>query len=100
MQIIPEDIKELSADLEYLLCVKLRPTFLIINYNHLEDCFEILISTIAFNKMKIEERIKNIFNLILVYKPDIIKSKLVVIQAHSSEEINDLLDDIFTKELR
>lgn len=92
--------KELVAELEYALSVKLRPTFLIItNPNqHPEGDIYIMISTIAFKNMSVEKRVKTVFSLISKHVPDILEDRLVVIQAYSSDELEDVIEDIFSGE--
>lgn len=93
-----DELKERVADLEQILITKLRPTFLIITDPniHYEGDIYIVISTLSFKNMSIQKRIKSVFSLILKYIPDIIKNRLVVIQAYSGSEIEEVIEDAFS----
>ena len=89
--------KYLLAELEYMLCAKLRPTFLAISKDNEYSAIDVIISTQAFKYMTIEKRVNSVFNLIRQYSPGILKEgKLVVVQAFTAKEIEELLEDMFT----
>lgn len=95
------ETKEHLEDLERILVTKLRPTFLIITDPelHYEGDIYIIISTISFKNMTIEQRIKNVFSLISKYVPAIIKHRLIVVQAFSSKEIEEVIEDAFNGDI-
>lgn len=95
-----EELKEALATIEYTLQVKLRPTFLaIIEADSEVQEIHIIISTLAFRRMTINERVASIFNLLIIYCPSILKEYLIVVRAHSGDEMEDILEDIFREEL-
>lgn len=88
--------KHLLLDLEYALCAKLRPTFLAISPDTEFDAVDVIISTQAFTYMTIEKRVNTVFSLIKAHCPAILKEgKLVVVQAFTASEIEELLEDMF-----
>jgi hypothetical protein len=91
---------ELLAELEYALCAKLRPTFLVLSPPNEFKEIHVIISTLAFKHMTIQERTNNTFSLIKQYSPVILDKYLLVIQTYSSDEMDEVLEDIFTKELK
>lgn len=96
---LPED-KELIIDLEFALCAKLRPVFLAISEPDEDDgTIEIVIGCLQFQHKSIQERISIVFRLIERYCPSILLERLVIVQAYSSSEIENILDDIFSQEL-
>lgn len=92
------EIKEQLVDLEFALCSKLRPTFLTINESD-DKTIQIIVSCIQFKNKSIQQRISIIFRLIESYVPDILKDRLIVVQAYDNLEIDNILDDIFSQEL-
>lgn len=90
--------REVILDIEHVLCAKMRPTFLAVQENN--DDILILVSCIAFNRMSIQERISSVFSLLGYYCNDIFDSRLIVVSAFSSSEMDIVLNDVFTKELK
>lgn len=92
--------KELIIDLEFALCAKLQPTFLAIS-NPDEDTgeIEIVIACTQFGRKNIQERIAIIFKLISEYVPAILDERLLIVSAFSNSEMDDVLDDLFSREL-
>lgn len=92
--------REIIIDLELLLCAKLRPTFIASNVSEdYENTIEIVISCTQFGNKRIEDRVHIIFNLLSWHFPDILEERLVIVSALSNPEIDDILDDIFSKEI-
>jgi hypothetical protein len=94
MELITTEDQYILAELETMLIAKLRPTFLVISYAD-ENSIDVIISTVAFANMGIQERVNSVFSLISKLTPDIIKEKLIVVQTFSSNEIQELLEDMF-----
>jgi hypothetical protein len=91
--------KEMIIDLEFLICAKLRPTFLSVADPDEDGTIEIVIACTQFNYKSIQERISIFFKLLDQYLPDILKERLVLVGAYSNSEIEEILDDIFSREL-
>jgi hypothetical protein len=92
--------KELIIDLEFALCAKLQPVFLAISEPD-EDTgeIEIIISCNQFNRKNIQERVAIIFRLIENYVPAILEDRLIVVTALNNNEMDEVLDDLFSREL-
>lgn len=84
-----------TISLEYVLCAYARPTFLTITEPDEDNDIQIVISCSIFKNMEIEDRIEYIFNLIRAYIPDIMKDRLVIVQAFDSDEIIDVIENAF-----
>lgn len=84
--------------LEYILISHFRPTFLFIEPPNELDQICIIISCIKFNMLPIEGRIAEIFTLLNNTIPDILQRKLLIVQAYNSDEMEEILVDIFKYE--
>lgn len=92
--------REFLIDLELLLCTKLRPTFLATSISEeYPDTFEIIISCPQFRNRTIEDRVHMIFNLISYFFEDSIKERLLIVTALDSNEMDNMLDQIFSQEI-
>lgn len=88
--------EDLIIDIEYVLCAYARPTFLSISDPDEHDGrIEILISSNVFDTMSIQQRITYVFNLLNSYIPDIIYNTLIIVNAHTNDEIEEILEEIF-----
>lgn len=85
-------MNNLLIELEVLLIAKLRPTFLLIDYSDEDDDIYIVISTNSFKRMSPNDRVSSIFSLIKLECPDIMKEKLLIVEAYDSDEIVEMLD--------
>ncbi len=85
---------DILIDLETILIAKLRPIFLLIDYSEEDDDIYIVISTLAFKRMSVNERVSSVFNLLKEFVPDIFKEKLIIIQAYDSDEISEMLENL------
>jgi len=80
--------------IERVLIADLRPIFIGSEFLEKENTLNLIISCRMFSNMEIEERIKLVYNVI--DKCEEIKDKpLVIVQAFSEEEMNELLETIF-----
>lgn len=85
--------------LEYILSAYARPVFLAITNPDEDNDIQIVISTIAFKTMSISARVSYVYNLIKTYAPDVLKDRLVVIQAYDPDEMEEVLDKVFIPEV-
>lgn len=88
-----------TIKLEYILSAYARPVFLSITKPDENNDIVVVISSLAFKTMSIAERVSYTFSLINKHSPDILKDRLIVIQAYSPEEIQELIDKVFLPEL-
>lgn len=95
------ETKLIVTSIEHLLTVKFRPTFLAIMEptEEIEDVIQIVLSCNMFNYIPINERVLNVFNAIYNEFPFLRDSYLIVVQTFSSEEMDHVLDDVFSREL-
>lgn len=92
--------KELIMDLEFALIAKLRPTFLAISEPDEDDgTIEIVIACTQFNYKSIQERVSILFRLTETYCPRILEDRLLLVSAFSNSEMDDVLGEIFSREL-
>lgn len=92
------ELRELAADIEWALCAKFRPTFLIIELHDEED-LEILVSCIAFETMSVQQRISSIFSLLFKSLGDKMEGVSIRIKALNREELDTWLGTCFDEEL-
>ena len=98
IKLIKTPSKELQlylAKLETILVSQYRPVFLAIMSPDENGDIQIIISCIQFNYLTIQERINHIFNLLNDKIPDIVKDRLILIQAFSTEQMEDVLLEVF-----
>lgn len=93
-----ESIEEQTALLEKQLILFLRPSFLHITEPDFDDDIQVLISTRQFNNKTVQERISTVFKIIKTHCPKILKDRLLVIQAYTPNEMDDILDYVFNDE--
>lgn len=84
-----------TTKLEYALSAYARPTFLAITEPDEDEDIQILISSNLFNVMDIEDRIEYVFKIIKDHCPEVTSNRLIIVQAYNSEEIEDVIDNIF-----
>lgn len=72
-----------------------RPTFFAIAKPDDNNHIAIVICCLDFRTMNVGERISYLFNLLNKYTPDILKDRLIVIQAFSPKELNEVLEQIY-----
>lgn len=94
---LDQELKEDLATLEYILITKLRPTYLELNTNN--DSIYIVLSTLAYERMNIYERVSSIFALLKTHCQYILDKYLVVVQGFNSNEITQLLEGYSENEL-
>lgn len=81
--------------LEHLLITHMRPAFLAISYPDESGTIQVVISCFKFEYMDIPKRIKMIFDLINSGAPEIMDSRLILIQAYDSLQMEQVLEEIF-----
>lgn len=86
--------------IEYVLSANMRPTFLAVTHpkDDAEGDIQIIISCLKFQHMNVQERISDVFMLLNSKCHDIIKDRLLLVQAYSGDEMIDVLDTIFNEE--
>lgn len=84
----PPDLAKLES---FFICNYI-PYFLGITYVEDENYVHVVISSKKFDNLPVNERIVNIFSLIKTKLPDILDSTILVVEAYSLNEIEDLLE--------
>lgn len=97
MKLILTD-KEIVKEIEHLLILKYRPTFLHVTQPDKDGDIQVVVSSIIFNEMTVNERIQSIFNLLYKYLGDIMENRLVIVQAFNSEEMEHVIDKVFSED--
>jgi hypothetical protein len=92
-------MEKVTTKLEYVLCAYARPIFLAITEPDEDNDIQVVISSLAFKTMNVGERVSYVFGLIRKHLPEILNDRLVIIQAYSPEEIEEVLDKVFLPEL-
>lgn len=72
-----------------------RPTFFAVTKPDDDNHIAIVISCLAFRTMNVGERISYLFGLLTKHIPDILEDRLIIIQAYSPKEMEEVLDQIF-----
>ena len=90
-----DSTKRSLATLESSLIIWYRPSFLHITNPDEDNDIQVLISSRIFNNKTVQERIQMIMSTILNYVPDLFEDRLIVIQAYTPEEMDDVLEYVF-----
>ena len=91
-----EKIKYILDDIEHVLVVHLRPSYLLaIALEETPNEINIIVSCAQFRGKSIQRRIAIVFNLLNKYISDTIAEYLVVVQALDGDEMLDYLDNCF-----
>jgi len=93
-----DSIKYDLAFLEKTLILKFRPSFLHITSPDEDNDIQVLISARHFLNKSVHERILMITNTIKSECPEVFNDRLIVIQAYSPVEMDDVLDYVFDDE--
>lgn len=80
------------AVLESFFISNYLPLFLGIHYLEEDNTVHVIISSNKFEKLPTNERILNIFSLIKTKLPDILGSTILIVEAYSLNELEDLLE--------
>lgn len=91
---------QILAELEYLLTVKFHPTFLALTISPEDGTIEVVMSAYSFNSMTISERTISVFNTIDRHMPATLTEHLIVLQCFSTNQIDDILDDLYQQQLK
>lgn len=90
------DSIKLNLDLlEKTLILKFRPSFLHITSPDEDNDIQVLISTRHFVNKTVHERIQMVINTIKSECPEAFIDRLIVIQAYTPMEMDDVLDYVF-----
>ena len=92
-------MEKATIRLEHILCAYARPIFLAITEPDEDNDIQVVISSLAFKTMNVGERVSYVFGLIKKHAPDVLNDRLVIIQAYSPDEIEEVLDKVFFPEL-
>ncbi len=84
--------------LENSLILSFRPSFLHITSPDIDNDIQVLISTRHFNAKNVHERIIMVYNLIKKTCPKVLEDRLVVVQAYTPIEMDDVLEYVFNDE--
>lgn len=84
--------------LEKTLILFFRPSFLHITSPDMDNDIQILISTRHFNNKTVQERMIMVYNLIKKDCPAVLKDRLVVVQAYTPIEMDEVLEYVFNDE--
>ena len=86
-------VTQATIKLENILCTYIRPTFLVVD--EYDTGIDIILSCNAFTHMSLQERTSHVFNILERELPDILKSKLVIVQTYNGDEMEQVLDEVF-----
>ena len=93
-----ESIKTDLSKLEKSLIIFLRPSFLYITNPDEDNDIQILVATRQFNQKSVQERIIIVFGIIKQNCPQILEDRLIIVQAYSPPEMDDILEYVFNNE--
>lgn len=92
---IPISTRKLTASLESALIIWYRPTFLHITPPDEDNDIQIIIASDLFIHRPVQGRIKTVMTTIDLYAPEIYDDRLVIIQAYTPEEMDEILEYVF-----
>lgn len=75
------------AQLDVLLRMFFKPSFLYMSTPDVNRDVQIIISSPAFDTMAIQERVGHVFKLIKRELPEVLRDRLIVVQAYSSQQL-------------
>lgn len=90
------NVDHLLDVLEKSLIIFFRPSFLHITNPDFDDDIQVVISTRHFSNKTVQERIIMVYNLIKKDCPQILDDRLVVVQAYTPNEMDDILEYVFS----
>ena len=91
-----EKIKYILDDIEHLLVVHLRPSYLmVLALEETPNEINIIVSCAMFKGQTIQKRIAITFSLLYSKIPDTIREYLIVAQCFDGDEMLDYLDNCF-----
>lgn len=86
------------ASLESTLIIWYRPSFLHITNPDEDNDIQVLISSRIFNNKTVQERVQMVMTTIMDYTPELFQDRLIIIQAYTPEEMDDVLEYVFDSE--
>lgn len=95
---ILDSIRKSIASLESTLIVWYRPSFLHITNPDEDNDVQVLISSRIFNNKTVQERVQMVMATIMNYTPELFEDRLIIIQAYSPEEMDDVLEYVFDED--
>lgn len=96
MELIKSPTTQLNlARLEYTIISHFRPVFLFISNPDKNNTIDIIIGCVKFNYLTVQERITHTFTLLNEKCPDILAECHLVIQCYSTEQMENVLMDVF-----
>jgi hypothetical protein len=87
-----------STKIEAVLSAYARPTFLAITNPDEDNDIQIVISCLAFRTMNVNERVSYLFGLLKKHIPEVLENRLIIFQAYSSEEMDEVFEKLFLPE--
>lgn len=90
-----DSIKKSLAALESSLIIWYRPSFLHITTPDEDNDFQIVISSEIFLKKSVQERIQMIMSTIDVYHQNLFEDRLIIIQAYTPDEMDEIIEYVF-----
>jgi len=90
--------KELVNEIEHLIILRYRPTFLHVTHPDEDGDIQVVVSSILFNDMSVYERIASVFQLIYKHLGGIIADRLVIVQAFNTKEMENVIENVFSED--
>lgn len=88
-----QDLKTYAAEIETTLVIAFFPSFL--NYVVSEGYIHFVISSHRFEGLSVAERTSLVFSKLKLHDPEILEKALVVVEAFTTDEVEDLIDFYF-----
>lgn len=86
------------ALLESVLVSYFTPTFLHVSKPDDDNDIHVILSSPQFNYLTTQERIKEVMTCIMSNIPDAYKDRLIIVQAYTTNEFEDVIDYILEEE--
>jgi hypothetical protein len=94
----PDTIKKRLATLESCLIVWYRPAFLHITEPDEDNDIQLIIASKLFNNKSVELRIQMVMKTIGLYCDDLFEDRLIIIQAYTPDEMDEVLEYVFNND--
>lgn len=86
-------LKHDVAHIEYILVKHFSPMFLNIERDGLN--IQVVFSSVYFDKLSLERRIKLVYDVLLTHASDVLKNRLCVVQPFDTKEMMEAIDNLW-----
>lgn len=95
----PSSIKKSLASLESSIIIWYHPSFLHITNPDEDNDIQVMLASSVFNSKSVQDRIQMVMSTIQTYTPELFDDRLIIIQAYTSDEMEEVLKYVFEQDI-